>query len=191
MINNNNKINCSITGNSYFIRRMFLFKEMNNFLICEVNAKVSEKGVWCNPSRCDIEQAIKEKVFDKLLNKKLKIPSFFMQSIENNIKVKILNLVGLSKKAGLLKIGYDQLIIGLKNESIDVVLIAKEDTKLNRVILKKESENKVLFNKSFSKDEIGKAIGYEKVLCVALLKSNLSQSLNQSLYKLNKFQMIK
>ena len=47
------------------------------------------------------------------------------------------------------------------------------------------------FNKSFSKDEIGKAIGYEKVLCVALLKSNLSQSLNQSLYKLNKFQMIK
>ena len=46
-------------------------------------------------------------------------------------------------------------------------------------------------SKSFSKDEIGKAIGYEKVLCVALLKSNLSQSLNQSLYKLNKFQMIK
>ncbi|MFL2683604.1 MAG: hypothetical protein ACJ0G9_07850 [Alphaproteobacteria bacterium] len=190
-MNSNNKLNCSLTGDSHFIKEMFLFKEMNNILICEVNAKVSEKGVWCNPLRCDIEKAIKEKVFDKLLNKKLKIPSFFMESIENNLRVKILSLVGLSKKAGLLKIGYDKLIIGLKNKSIDAVLIAKEDTKLNGLILQKESENEVLFNKDFSKAEIGKAIGYEKVLCVALLKSNLSQSLNQSLYKLNKFQFIK
>lgn len=189
-MNSNNKLNCSLTGDSYLIKEMFLFKEMNNFLICEVNAKVSEKGVWCNPLRCDIEKAIKEKAFDKLLNKKLKIPSFFIESIENNLRAKILNLVGLSKKAGVLKIGYDQLIAGLKSKSIDVVLIAKEDTKLNGFIVKKESENKVLFNKDFSKAEIGKAIGYKKVLCVALLKSNLSQSLNQSLYKLNKFQII-
>ena len=58
-MNSNNKLNCSLTGDSHFIKEMFLFKEMNNILICEVNAKVSEKGVWCNPLRCDIEKAIK------------------------------------------------------------------------------------------------------------------------------------
>ena len=88
---------CSLTGKYFCIRQMLLFKEMNNILICDVNAKVTEKGVWCNPNRNDIEKAIKHKVFDKLLNKKLKIPSFFTESIESNLKLKILNLIGLFK----------------------------------------------------------------------------------------------
>ena len=61
---------CPLTGKYFCIRQMLLFKEMNNILICDVNAKVTEKGVWCNPNRNDIEKAIKHKVFDKLLNKK-------------------------------------------------------------------------------------------------------------------------
>ena len=64
-------------------------------------------------------------MLNKLLNKKLKIPSFFIESIENNLRAKILNLVGLSKKAGVLKIGYDQLIVGLKSKSIDAVVHVK------------------------------------------------------------------
>ena len=32
---------------------------MNNILICDVNAKVTEKGVWCNPNRNDIEKPLK------------------------------------------------------------------------------------------------------------------------------------
>ena len=102
-----------------------------------------------------------------------------MENIENNLREKVLNLMGLSKKAGLLKIGYDQLVIGLKNNSIDIVLIAKENVNLNRFVLKKERETKVLFNENFSEEEIGRAIGYKKVLCVAFMRSKLSQSLNQ------------
>ena len=111
-----------------------------------------------------------------------------MENIENNLREKVLNLMGLSKKAGLLKIGYDQLVIGLKNNSIDIVLIAKENVNLNRFVLKKERETKVLFNENFSEEEIGRAIGYKKVLCVAFMRSKLSQSLNQVIYKLNNFQ---
>ena len=58
---------------------MLLFKEMNNFLICDVNARLNEKGIWCNPSRYDIEKAIRNQVFDKIFKKKLKIQSFFTE----------------------------------------------------------------------------------------------------------------
>jgi ribosomal protein L7Ae-like RNA K-turn-binding protein len=100
-----------------------------------------------------------------------------------------LNLVGLSKKAGLLEIGYDKVVKSLKNNSIDVVLIAKEDSKLESVFLKKIDERKILLNKNFSRSEISKAVGYKNVLCVAIMISNLSATLNSDFYKLMKFKL--
>jgi ribosomal protein L7Ae-like RNA K-turn-binding protein len=185
----NSKYNCALTGKSNNIKQMLLFKEMNNILMCDVNAKLSEKGLWCNPNRYDIEKAIKQKVFDKLLNKKLKIPSFFIEGIENNLRLKVLNLIGLSKKAGLLEIGLDKVTKALNRDLIDIVLIAKEDKKFNSFILKKIDENNILFNKNFSREEIGRAIGYKKVLCIALKVSKLSNALRLDIYKLNKFNM--
>ena len=184
------KLACSLTGNIFYIKQMLLFKEMNDFLICDVNAKLNEKGIWCNPSRYDIEKAIGSQVFDKILKKKLKIQSSFTKNIENSLKLKVLNLVGLSKKAGLLEIGYDKVIKSLKNNSTDVVLIAKEDSKLEGVFLKKIDGRKILLNKTFSRSEISKAVGYKNVLCVAIMISNLSATLNSDFYKLMKFKLI-
>jgi ribosomal protein L7Ae-like RNA K-turn-binding protein len=184
------KLACSLTGNIFYLKQMLLFKEMNDFLICDVNAKLNEKGIWCNPSRYDIEKAIESQVFDKILNTKLKIQSSFTKNIENSLKLKVLNLVGLSKKAGLLEIGYDKVVKSLKNNSIDVVLIAKEDSKLEGVFLKKIDGRKILLNKTFSRSEISKAVGYKNVLCVAIMISNLSATLNSDFYKLMKFKLI-
>tara|TARA_B110000238_G_scaffold177526_1_gene199476 strand:- start:25 stop:603 length:579 start_codon:yes stop_codon:yes gene_type:complete len=184
------KFACSLTGNTFYLNQMLLFREMNNFLVCDVNARLNEKGIWCNPSRYDIEKAIKDQIFDKLLKKKLKIQNSFTESIENNLKLKVLNLVGLSKKAGLLEIGNDKVVKSLKNNSIDVVLIAKENSKLDNTFLKIIDDRKVLLNKTFSRAEISKAVGYKNVLCVAIMISNLSATLKSDFYKLMKFKLI-
>ena len=63
------KLACSLTGNIFYLKQMLLFKEMNNFLVCDVNARLNEKGIWCNPSRYDIEKAIRSQVFDKIFKK--------------------------------------------------------------------------------------------------------------------------
>ena len=178
---------CPLTGKYFCIRQMLLFKEMNNILICDVNAKVTEKGVWCNPNRNDIEKAIKHKVFDKLLNKKLKISSFFIESIENNLKLKILNLLGLSKKAGLLEIGYDKVLKAIKDETVDVVLIDKKADKLKSFFIENNDKKKILLYTYFSREEIGKSIGYKNVLCVALIASKLSNALKLDCYRFKEF----
>ena len=183
------KLACSLTGNIFSLKKMLLFKEMNDVLICDVNARLNEKGIWCNPSRYDIEKAIRSQVFDKIFKKKLKIQNFFTENIENSLKLKVLNLVGLSKKAGLLEIGYDKVIKSLKNNSIDVVLIANEDSKLEGAVLKIIDDRKILLNKTFSRSEISKAVGYKNVLCVAIMISNLSATLNSDFYKLMKFKL--
>jgi len=183
------KLPCSLTGNILYIKKMLLFRVMNDYLVCDVNAKLNETGIWCNPSRCDIEKAIRNQVFDKIFKKKLKIQSFFIESIESNLKLKVLNLIGLSKKAGLLEIGYDKVVKGFKNNNIDVILIAKEDNKLNNTFVKIIDDRKILLNKSFSRAEIGKAIGYKNVLCVALIISNMSATLKSDFYKLMRFQL--
>jgi len=183
------KFVCSLTDNTFYLKQMLLFKEMNGFLVCDVNARLNEKGIWCNPSRCDIEKAIKDQIFDKILKKKLKIQSAFTESIENNLKLKVLNLVGLSKKASLLEIGYDKVVKSLKNNSVDVVLIAKEDSKLENTFLKIIDDRKILLNKTFSRLEISKAVGYKNVLCVAIMISSLSSTLKSDFYKLMKFKL--
>ena len=185
------KLACSLTGNIFYIKEMLLFKEMNDFLICDVNAKLNEKGIWCNPSRCDIEKAIRNQAFDKILNKRLNILNYFTESIESNLKLKILNLLGLCKKAGLLEIGYDKVVKSLNNNNIDVVLIAKEDEKLNNIFLKKIEERKILLVKTFSRSDIGKAVGYKNVLCMGIVISNMSDKLKADFYKLMRFQLSK
>ena len=92
------KLACSLTGNIFSLKKMLLFKEMNDVLICDVNARLNEKGIWCNPSRYDIEKAIRSQVFDEIFKKKLKIQNSFTENIENSLKLKVLNLVGLSNK---------------------------------------------------------------------------------------------
>ena len=183
------KHKCSISENVYALKTMFLFKEMNNFLICDVNAKLNEKGIWCNPSRCDIEKAISNSTFDKIFKKKLKIHGSFLENIERGLKLKILNLIGLCKKAGLLEIGYDKVVKSLKNNDIDVILISKDDSKFCNVFVKMMGENKVLIDKTFSRLEIGKAIGYKNVTCIALIIGNLSETLKADLYKLIRFKI--
>ena len=183
------KFPCFLTGNTFYLNQMLLFKEMNDFLVCDVNARINEKGIWCNPSRYDIEKAIKNQIFDKLLKKKLKIQYSFMESIENNLKLKVLNLVGLSKKAGLLEIGNEKVLKSLKSNSVDVVLIAKEDSKLDSTFLNIIDDRKVLLNKDFSRLEISKAVGYKNVLCVAIIISKLSATLKLDFYKLMKFKL--
>jgi ribosomal protein L7Ae-like RNA K-turn-binding protein len=183
------KLACYLTGNIFHLKKMLLFKEMNGFLICDVNARLNEKGIWCNPSRYDIEKAIRAQVFDKIFKKKLKIQSSFVENIENSLQLKVLNLVGLSKKAGLLEIGYDKVVKSLRNNSIDVVLIAKENSKLEGIFLKIIDDRKILLNKTFSRSEISKAVGYKNVLCVAIMMSSLSATLNSDFYKLMKFKL--
>jgi len=183
------RLPCSLTGNILYIKKMLLFRAMNDYLVCDVNAKLNEKGIWCNPSRYDIEKAIRNQVFDKIFKKKLKIQNFFIESIESNLKLKILNLIGLSKKAGLLEIGYDKVLKGFKNNNIDAILIANEDNKLNNTFVKIIDDRKILLNKSFSRAEIGKAIGYKNVLCVALIIGDLSATLKSDFYKLMRFQL--
>ena len=71
------KLACSLTGNIFYLKQMLLFKEMNDVLICDVNARLNEKGIWCNPSRYDIEKAIKSQVFDEIFKKKIKNTKLF------------------------------------------------------------------------------------------------------------------
>ena len=98
-------------------------------------------------------------------------------------------MVGLSKKAGLLQIGNDKVVKGLKNNSVNIVLIAKEDEKLDNTFSNIINDRKVLLNKTFSRLEISKAVGYKNVLCVAIMISNLSATLNSDFYKLMKFKL--
>ena len=98
-------------------------------------------------------------------------------------------MVGLSKKAGLLQIGNDKVVKGLKNNSVNIVLIAKEDEKLDNTFSNIINDRKVLLNKTFSRLEISKAVGYKNVICVAIMISNLSAALQSDFYKLMKFKL--
>ena len=51
------------------------------------------------------------------------------------------------------------------------------------------NDRKVLLNKTFSRLEISKAVGYKNVICVAIMNSNLSAALQLDFYKLMKFKL--
>jgi len=99
-----------------------------------------------------------------------------------NIKYKVLNYLGLARRANKLLSGGDAVLRNIKYKKAKIVFVAK-DAALNTIekFKKKCHNRKILFINDFTSDELSKAVGKPHCVVLSILDSGFSDVINRQL----------
>ena len=88
-------------------------------LVPDVSAKLPGRGMWISPSREAVELAGKKGLFNRSAGKVVHAPADLSDQFERLLSERLLNLLGLARRAGNLALGSDAVRISLQaNEPV-------------------------------------------------------------------------
>ncbi len=177
---------CIVEGICKPTTELLRFVELNNELLPDFNKKLPGKGMYVSCNRLSVIKALEKKIFHKVSRHNLKIAENFIDIVENLIKDKALASLNLARKAGVLVTGFEKVKEVIQKNKVDFIIEARDagqDGKEKMAFLAKNLEK---FN-LFSIDELDRALNKENTVHVAVLKSDMSRSVYNSLKKYQNF----
>ncbi len=177
---------CIVEGICKPTTELLRFVELNNELLPDFNKKLPGKGMYVSCNRLSVIKALEKKIFHKVSRHNLKIAENFIDIVENLIKDKALASLNLGRKAGVLVTGFEKVKEVIQKNKVDFIIEARDagqDGKEKMAFLAKNLEK---FN-LFSIDELDRALNKENTVHVAVLKSDMSRSVYNSLKKYQNF----
>jgi len=173
---------CILEGSVKPIGQLLRFVELNNELLPDFNKKLPAKGMYVTADKLSLQKALDKKLFHKVSKHNLKIAENFMDTVEFLIKNQALEGLNLARKSGALIMGFEKVKEAVKKDNVAFIIEAKDaalDGKEKVVLFAKNIE---IFN-LFSIDELDKALNKVNTVHVAILKSNISAMVYNSLMK--------
>lgn len=150
---------------------MFITSSPGNTLIVDLSKELPGKHLCLECKRKVIELAIKQDILKKFFGEDLNIPTDFAEKIFVLLRKKATDLLCLAKKSGSLTFGFEKVMAALKAGESDFILHAsdgkeggKQKTGLNAGAVR-------IFS-VFTSLELGKIIGRNRVVHIAILKGN-------------------
>ncbi|OQY25137.1 MAG: hypothetical protein B6I37_02070 [Desulfobacteraceae bacterium 4572_35.2] len=156
-------------------------------LLVDYQHKLPGRGSYtCLNKKC-MTQAVQRKAFSRSLkNAQLNVDvEQLISSLQEQVTARVLNLIGMARKASLVSSGSQLVISSLKNpRDIAWVLMAKDITQgVGSKVRERTMRANVPLIECFDKAAIGQALGLSERSVLALMKSPLAQSLNQELQR--------
>lgn len=156
-------------------------------LLVDYRHKLPGRGSYtCLNKKC-ITQAVQRKAFTRSLkNTQLNVDvEQLISSIQEQVTARVLNLIGMARKADLVSSGSQLVIASLRNpRDIAWVLMAKDVSEgVGSKVRQRAARAGVPLIECFDKAAIGQALGLSERSVLALMKSPLAQSLNQELQR--------
>ncbi len=156
-------------------------------LLVDYRHKLPGRGSYtCLTKKC-MTQAVQRKAFPRSLkNAQLNVDvEQLISSLQEQVTARVLNLIGMARKADLVCSGSQLVIAKLGNpRDIAWVLMAKDVSQgVGSKVRQRAARAGVPLIECFDKAAIGQALGLSERSVLALMKSPLAQSLNQELQR--------
>ncbi len=153
-------------------------------LFSDLKGNFPTRGYWIIPTRENFMQLFSQsKKFRQI--KGAHMPSeYFVERLTERLKNRILQQIGLAKRAGQLIFGFEKVKIWLKENKAALAIIAKDGSQaeIERLGLSKQN---IPIAQLLNKEELGKALGRDKVVHVILCQSQLTVNIQNDLYRYN------
>lgn len=182
-------------------RQVFSRKEMLRFVVApdgnlffDVSCKLPGRGIWLVSDQRVLKEALTKHVFQKVTHRLVKSPENMEGIVVEQLKTKVLSLLGLCRRAGILEVGFDasketvmqgQCVLAF--ESVDA-----SNREHNRLFRKTDPFPVYTF---FTREELGKALGMSTCVYVTVKESALTDDLrcmaDKLIHFLNKTDKVK
>ena len=153
-------------------------------IVFDVAEKLPGRGFWLKADENILKQAIEKRLFYKAAKGTVQIPEDLQSQVENALKDRCLNLLGLCRKAGLLTFGYEAVKKEITKGTVVAVFEASDASKREQQKLFKENDPFSMWQ-ILSRSELGTVAGQDEVVHVALLNGSLSDRAVQMAQKIS------
>lgn len=152
--------------------------------------KLPGRGVWVAADRASLQQAIKRDSFSRSLKRKATAPPDLADQVEQGLRRRVLNGLGLAKRAGELISGFDKVAAALDGGRVAWLVEASDGAADGRrkigAHLHKSPRKAEVFD-HFDSAELGMALGLENVIHSAFLAGRGAEHWTREVRRWNGF----
>ena len=159
-------------------------------VVPDVARKLPGRGLWVEANRGAVDQAVKKNAFSRAAKAQLKAPADLADQVENLLGQRILQGLGLARRAGELTWGYDRVSTAIAAGRAAWMIEARDGAsdgrrKLLQIAARQDVPPRLIG--AFSEAEIGLALGLENVIHLAFLAGRGAGRWTQDVERLSGF----
>ena len=187
MNTNSENRKCIVTGQVQDKTNLLRFTVLpDGQLVPDFKKKLPGTGVYVSANCNNLSVAVSKNLFSKVLKRNVKITPDFVTTVTNLLKQNGLQLISLSRKAGILRTGFDKVSDSLKKGRTAFILEATDagaDGHNKILSLARELE---IFN-IYTVEELDKALDKNNTVHLAFEKSEMANKIRGEFRKINNF----
>lgn len=118
---------CIATGESGPTERLIRFVlSPEHEVVPDLAAKLPGRGVWLTSDRVVIERAVTKRLFARGFRAQVKVPDALADRLEVMLAQRLIDLIGLARKAGQAVVGFEKTRARLKESGVGALITASD-----------------------------------------------------------------
>lgn len=145
-------------------------------VVPDVARKLPGRGLWVEAKRESVDLAVKKGGFSRAAKAKLTAPPDLSDQVEKLLKLRVLNAIGLARRAGDLTLGYEKAASAIEAGKVAWMVEASDGSADGRRKMQQSASRAALAGLRsprlfgvFSSEELGLALGLGNVIHLAFL----------------------
>ena len=150
-------------------------------IVPDIGAELPGRGLWLSADRAVMAKAVAKNDFARAAKTKVSVPDDLAGHVERLIVARMQSDLGLARRAGLLAVGFDNVLRALDKKAAPALLVEAADAagdgvrKLDSAMKARELQLETI--KTLSRAELSLALGRENVVHAAVGRGALAERL--------------
>lgn len=152
-------------------------------VVPDVDERLPGRGLWVAADRSALIEAVRRNLFAKAAGAAARPPADLVERVEAALRRRCLDLLGLARRAGAVVAGFDQVEAALKEGGVALVLVARDAASQAAKLRRLAGE--LPFFANLERGELGRALGRDELVYVAVGPGGLARKLERELVRLD------
>lgn len=149
-------------------------------VVPDLKEKLPGRGLWVTADREVLAQAAAKNAFAKAAKQSAKVPADLVERVADLAKREVAELIGLARKSGQLRAGFEKVQIALQHGRVRLLIAAKDGAedgrgKLARLAASVPGRSGVEIVAPLTAAELAQALGREHAVHAAIAESGIAE----------------
>lgn len=163
-------------------------------VVPDLKGKLPGRGLWVTADRAVLAEAAKRNAFAKAARQSAKVPADLVERVAELARREVAELIGLARKSGQLRAGFEKVQIALEAGKVRVLIAASDGAedgrgKLARLASRTGAGSGVEIVAPLTAAELAQALGREHAVHAAVAPSGIADRIIAACRRLNGLQM--
>ena len=159
-------------------------------VVPDLKEKLPGRGLWVTADRATLSEAVKRNAFAKAAKQSAKVPADLVERVADLARREVAELIGLARKSGQLRAGFEKVQIALQAGKVRVLIAATDGAEDGRGKLARMASSGVEICAPLTAAELAQALGREHAVHAAIAESGIAERIIVACRRLRALQAV-